>query len=180
MTLVNISYIITIFIKNVSYLSGLIKKIPTQLFIGKKGAEKMGNTELDQLRQKVEEINLQLLSLINERASAVQEIGRVKESQGVNRYDPVRERHMLDLIKENNNGPFDDATLLHLFKQIFKAGLDLQKEDHKKALLVSRKKKSDDTVITIKGETIGAEKPQFVFGPCSVESYDKLPLLQNR
>ena len=101
-----------------------IKKIHTQLFIGKKGAEKMGNTELDQLRQRVEEINLQLLSLINERASAVQEIGRVKESQGVNRYDPVRERHMLDLIKENNNGPFDDATLLHLFKQIFKAGLE--------------------------------------------------------
>ena len=55
----------------------------------------MGNNELDQLRQKVEEINLQLLSLINERASAVQEIGRVKETQGVNRYDPVRERHML-------------------------------------------------------------------------------------
>lgn len=134
----------------------------------------MGNTELDQLRQKVEELNLQLLSLINERARTVQEIGRVKEAQGVNKYDPVRERQMLDLIKENNDGPFDDATILHLFKQIFKAGLDLQKEDHKKALLVSRKKKSEDTVVNIKGELIGAGKPQFVFGPCSVESYDQV------
>nr|WP_295970995.1 bifunctional 3-deoxy-7-phosphoheptulonate synthase/chorismate mutase [uncultured Bacillus sp.] len=134
----------------------------------------MGNTELDQLRQKVEEINLQLLALINERARAVQEIGRVKEAQGVNRYDPVRERHMLDLIKQNNDGPFDDAIILHLFKQIFKAGLDLQKDDHKKALLVSRKKKSEDTVINIKGELIGAGKPQFVFGPCSVESYEQV------
>ena len=52
--------------------------------------------------------------------------------------------------------------------------MNLQEEDHKKALLVSRKKKSDDTVITIKGETIGAEKPQFVFGPCSVESYEQV------
>ena len=52
----------------------------------------MANNELDQLRQRVEELNLQLLSLINERARTVQEIGRVKENQGVNRYDPVRER----------------------------------------------------------------------------------------
>lgn len=134
----------------------------------------MGNNELEQLRQKVEDINLQLLSLINERARAVQEIGRVKEAQGVNRYDPVRERQMLDLIKKNNQGPFDDATILHLFKQIFKASLDLQKEDHKKALLVSRKKKADDTIVTIRGEAVGAGKPRFIFGPCSVESYEQV------
>jgi 3-deoxy-7-phosphoheptulonate synthase / chorismate mutase len=134
----------------------------------------MANNELDQLRQRVEELNLQLLSLINERARTVQEIGRVKETQGVNRYDPVRERHMLDLIKDNNDGPFENSTILHLFKQIFKAGLELQEDDHRKALLVSRKKKAEDTVINIKGEQIGAGKPQFVFGPCSVESYEQV------
>ena len=134
----------------------------------------MANNELDQLRQRVEELNLQLLSLINERARTVQEIGRVKETQGVNRYDPVRERHMLDLIKDNNDGPFENSTILHLFKQIFKAGLELQEDDHRKALLVSRKKKAEDTVIDIKGEQIGAGKPQFVFGPCSVESYEQV------
>lgn len=133
----------------------------------------MGNAELDQLRQRVEEINLQLLDLINERAALVQEIGRVKEAQGVNRYDPVRERQMLNAITDHNNGPFDDGTILHLFKQIFKAGLDLQKDDEKKALLVSRKKKAEDTVINIKGQLIGNGSPSFVFGPCSVESYEQ-------
>lgn len=134
----------------------------------------MGNNELEQLRQRVEEMNLQLLDLINERARAVQEIGRIKESQGVNKYDPVRERYMLDLIKEKNNGPFDDSVILHLFKQIFKAGLNLQEDDHKKALLVSRKKKSEDTVLKIKDEVIGDGVPSFVFGPCSVESYEQV------
>ena len=134
----------------------------------------MGNNELDQLRQRVEEINLQLLQLINERATAVQEIGSVKETQGVNRYDPVRERHMLDLIKKNNNGPFDDSVILHIFKQIFKAGLNLQEDDQKKALLVSRKKKSEDTVINIKEQLVGNGIPSFVFGPCSVESYEQV------
>lgn len=134
----------------------------------------MANDELDQLRQRVEELNLQLLSLINERARTVQEIGRVKETQGVNRYDPVRERHMLDLIKDNNDGPFENSTILHLFKQIFKAGLELQEDDHRKELLVSRKKKAEDTVINLKGELIGTGNPHFVFGPCSVESYEQV------
>jgi 3-deoxy-7-phosphoheptulonate synthase/chorismate mutase len=134
----------------------------------------MANNELDQLRQRVEDLNLQLLSLINERARTVQEIGRVKETQGVNRYDPVRERHMLDLIKDNNNGPFENSTILHLFKQIFKAGLELQEDDHRKELLVSRKKKAEDTVINLKGELIGTGNPHFVFGPCSVESYEQV------
>ena len=111
----------------------------------------MGNNELDQLRQRVEEINLQLLELINERATCSTRNWYVlKKLRELISYDPVRERHMLDLIKENNNGPFEDSVILHLFKQIFKAGLNLQEDDHKKALLVSRKKKSEDTVVNLK------------------------------
>ena len=80
MTIPNNSFIITIIIKNVSYFNRSIKNISI-----KKGRQQVGNNELDQLRQRVEEINLQLLELINERATAVQEIGRVKETQGVNK-----------------------------------------------------------------------------------------------
>lgn len=134
----------------------------------------MSNKELDQLRERVEEINIQLLSLISERASLVQEIGRVKETQGVNRYDPVRERKMLDSIKEHNEGPFENSTIEHLFKEIFKAGLELQKDDHRKALLVSRKKKPDNTIVDLRGEKIGDGNPHFVFGPCAVESYEQV------
>lgn len=134
----------------------------------------MGKNELDQLRERVDELNLELLRLINERAHLVQEIGRVKGNQGVYRYDPVRERTMLDLIKENNNGPFDNSTIDHIFKEIFKAGLDLQKDDHEKALLVSRKKKPENTIVTLKGENVGDGKSHFVFGPCAVESYEQV------
>ena len=67
----------------------------------------MSNKELDGLRNQLDDVNLQLLHLINQRAELVQEIGRVKEKQGVNRYDPVRERTMLDLIEANNQGPLD-------------------------------------------------------------------------
>jgi 3-deoxy-7-phosphoheptulonate synthase/chorismate mutase len=134
----------------------------------------MSNDKLDQLRTRIDEINLELLKLINERAQLVQEIGQVKGGQGVYRYDPVRERKMLDLIKEENDGPFDNSTIDHIFKEIFKASLNLQKDDHEKALLVSRKKKPEDTIVNVKGETIGDGKQRFVFGPCSVESYEQV------
>lgn len=88
----------------------------------------MSNKELDGLRNQLDDVNLQLLHLINQRAELVQEIGRVKEKQGVNRYDPVRERTMLDLIEANNQGPLDLGSIKHIFKEIFKLGLELQKD----------------------------------------------------
>ena len=44
----------------------------------------------------------------------------------------------------------------------------------KKELLVSRKKKSEDTVINVNNELIGSGTPSFVFGPCAVESYEQV------
>lgn len=134
----------------------------------------MNRNELEVLRSQVDDINLQLLKLINDRGKIVQEIGKVKETQGVNRYDPVRERAMLNQLLELHNGPYELSTIQHLFKEIFKAGLELQKDDHRKALLVSRKKKPQNTIVNVKGELIGNGSPSFIFGPCAVESYEQV------
>lgn len=134
----------------------------------------MSQSELETLRGRVDELNTEILKLINERAVVVQEIGRVKEKSGVNRYDPLRERTMLDLLKESNQGPLPQSTVEHIFKEIFKTALELQVDDQKKALLVSRKKKAEDTIVTVNGEPIGQGTPSFVFGPCAVESYTQV------
>ncbi|MGB8000107.1 MAG: bifunctional 3-deoxy-7-phosphoheptulonate synthase/chorismate mutase [Anaerobacillus sp.] len=134
----------------------------------------MANIQIDELREKLDEINLQLLDLINERAEVAKEIGRVKKAQGINRFDPVRERKMLDLLAEKNGGPFDTSTLQHIFKEIFKASLELQEDDHRKALLVSRKRQPDNTVIDIKGEKVGDGGQVLISGPCAVESYEQV------
>ena len=134
----------------------------------------MSQTELEQLREQVDAVNLQILSLINERASVIQEIGKIKEKQGATKYDPLRERHMLNLLKENNKGPLDQKTVDHIFKEIFKSALDMQEEDSRKALLVSRKKKAEDTIVSVNGENIGEGSPSFIFGPCAVESQEQV------
>ncbi|MFX3623512.1 MAG: bifunctional 3-deoxy-7-phosphoheptulonate synthase/chorismate mutase [Ectobacillus sp.] len=134
----------------------------------------MTTHELERLRNKVDEINLELLRLLNERAKVVKEIGEQKKLQGVKRFDPVRERQALDMIAEHNEGPFETSTLQHIFKTIFKASLELQEDDNRKALLVSRKKKSTDTIVDVKGEKIGDGTQSFIMGPCAVESYEQV------
>src|SRR5699024_4705751 len=115
-----------------------------------------------------------MLKLLNERGEIAQEIGKLKEMQGVKRFDPVQERRLLDLLAEHNKGPFETSTVQHLFKQIFKASLGLQEDDNRKALLVSRKKKPTDTIVTVHDEQIGDGNVHFFMGPCAVESYEQV------
>lgn len=143
------------------------------------GVEGMSNEQLEELRDQLDEINLKLLELLNKRGRVVKEIGQVKLKSGVTRFDPVRERKMLDLIAEKNTGPFEAGTVQHLFKQIFKASLELQEDDNRKALLVSRKKQASDTVVEVKGVKIGGRDPILVSGPCSVESYEQVKEVAN-
>ncbi|MEW9670228.1 bifunctional 3-deoxy-7-phosphoheptulonate synthase/chorismate mutase [Ammoniphilus sp. 3BR4] len=135
----------------------------------------MSNDKLEQLRAELDQLNLQILDLINQRAALSQEIGEVKLAQGINKFDPERERHMLNLITEHNKGPFEDSTIQYLFKQIFKASLDLQKVNNQKTLLVSRKKQAEDTIVEIGNVQVGvAGQPLLVAGPCSVESLEQV------
>jgi 3-deoxy-7-phosphoheptulonate synthase / chorismate mutase len=134
----------------------------------------MENKTLETLRKQIDEVNLQILALLNERGRIVQQIGQLKEGQGVKRFDPVRERQSLDLIAEHHDGPFETSTIQHIFKEIFKASLELQEDDHRKALLVSRKKKPEDTIVDIKGEKVGDGNVHYVMGPCAVESYEQV------
>ncbi|HIV74345.1 MAG TPA: bifunctional 3-deoxy-7-phosphoheptulonate synthase/chorismate mutase [Candidatus Pseudogracilibacillus intestinigallinarum] len=134
----------------------------------------MSNGKMETLRAQLDELNLDLLDLINKRAEIVRQIGEIKGKQSTRRFDPVRERDMLNHIIQHNDGPFKNATVEHIFKEIFKAGLEIQEDDQQKALLVSRKRKAEDTIIDINGEQYGDGHTRFVFGPCAVESYEQV------
>ncbi|SDN54318.1 bifunctional 3-deoxy-7-phosphoheptulonate synthase/chorismate mutase [Alkalicoccus daliensis] len=134
----------------------------------------MSNEQLEELRAQLDEVNDQLFDLITKRAELAQEVGRVKAAQGINRFDPVRERKMLNDLAAKNQGPFQTSTVQHIFKEIFKASLELQEDDHSKLMLVSRKKKQEDTIVDVKGEKIGDGEQRIIAGPCSVESEEQV------
>lgn len=129
----------------------------------------MSGDKLDELRNQLDSINVEILRLLSQRADLVQQIGELKKVKGTDRFDPIREKEMLDKLVQVNPGPFDDNTIRHLFKQIFQASLGLM-EEKKKELLVSRKRRGEDTVIEVKGVKIGGGQPVMVAGPCSVET----------
>jgi len=127
---------------------------------------KMSKPNLQQFREELDQVNLELLELINKRGEIVKKTAQAKGNHGADKkYDPVRERDMLEMIKKKNEGPFKNATIIHLFKEIFKAGLELQEKDHSKDLLVSRKRKNENTIIDINGAKFGDGDPHYIFGP---------------
>ncbi|MCY8952481.1 bifunctional 3-deoxy-7-phosphoheptulonate synthase/chorismate mutase [Bacillus cereus] len=134
----------------------------------------MVNHQLEKLHNKMDEVNFQLLQLLNKRGRIVQQMGEKKQLQGTKYFHPVRESEFLDMISKCNEGPFETSTVQHIFKVIFKASLELQENDNRKELLVSREKKKENTIIDIKGELLGNGTQTFIMGPCAVESLDQV------
>lgn len=133
------------------------------------------SNKLESYRSDIVSLNHQILYLLSKRGELAQKIGEEKLKQGTRIYDPQREKEMLNDLIDSNKGPFNDNTIKQLFKEIFKASTDLQKSENEKHLYVSRKLKPEDTIVTFdNGGIIGDGNKSFVFGPCSVESFEQV------
>lgn len=133
------------------------------------------SNKLESYRSEILSLNHQILDLLSKRGELAQKIGEEKLKQGTRIYDPQREKEMLNDLIDSNKGPFNDNTIKQLFKEIFKASTDLQKSENEKHLYVSRKLKPEDTIVTFdNGGIIGDGNKSFVFGPCSVESFEQV------
>ncbi|EOB7925119.1 bifunctional 3-deoxy-7-phosphoheptulonate synthase/chorismate mutase [Staphylococcus aureus] len=133
------------------------------------------SNKLESYRSEIVSLNHQILDLLSKRGELAQKIGEEKLKQGTRIYDPQREKEMLNDLIDSNKGPFNDNTIKQLFKEIFKASTDLQKSENEKHLYVSRKLKPEGTIVTFdNGGIIGDGNKSFVFGPCSVESFEQV------
>jgi chorismate mutase len=61
---------------------------------------------LDELRNRIDEIDNQLVELLNERARVVVQIGEQKSRTGGQIYAPDREKRVLESIVKSNKGLF--------------------------------------------------------------------------
>ena len=88
----------------------------------------MSEQDLEQLRQRIDELDSQLQSLISERATLAGEVAAIKQRQGGDGdcYRPAREAEVLRAVVERNQGPLDDSTLARIFREIMSACLALE------------------------------------------------------
>jgi 3-deoxy-7-phosphoheptulonate synthase/chorismate mutase len=127
------------------------------------------------LRNDIDALNLEILELLSRRASIAEAIGELQTQTGSSHYDPVREKEMLDALVAANQGPFSDATVKSLFKQIFQASMQLEQEQDKKSYLTSRRAKGSDTIVEIGDVRVGSgESPVLIAGPCAIESREQV------
>jgi len=136
----------------------------------------MSQDRLQALRSEVDVINLQILELLNKRATVVSEIGHVQQQLGVSFYDPQRESFMLTMLEQNNKGPFSNEVIKALFREIFRASMALEEKESRAKILVQRKTPDQRTVITMPdGVTqIGNGNFSMITGSCAVESYEQM------
>lgn len=77
-------------------------------------------------RQKIDEIDEILLSLLNDRARIVQEIGKIKRGSKAELYVPGREKEIYERLLQRNSGPFPDKAVRAIFREIISASLSLE------------------------------------------------------
>lgn len=135
----------------------------------------MTTDRIKELRSEIDVINLQILDLLNKRATLASEIGKEQTALGSQFYDPQREAEMLTALQLANKGPFSNDTIKALFKEIFKASLALEEKEARQKLVVQRKTPTETTVITFPdGTKLGDGSFQIIAGACAIESYDQM------
>ena len=72
--------------------------------------------ELKRIREKIDELDTELLNLINQRASLAIEAGETKKEEVI--YKPEREADILRKLKKTNLGPLNEQQILNIFKEI--------------------------------------------------------------
>ena len=82
--------------------------------------------KLIELRNRIDGIDKELLSLISQRAQCAQQVADVKKSAEQVYYRPEREAQVLRKVLEKNQGPLDDEEMARLFREIMSACLALE------------------------------------------------------
>jgi chorismate mutase len=79
-----------------------------------------------ELRERVDEVDRELIRALNERARIVQEIMALKAEAGAPVYDPKREEEILRRVVEQNTGPIYDSSMRDIFEAILHRIRDLE------------------------------------------------------
>ncbi len=84
------------------------------------------NERISSLRERVDEVDEELVHLLNERARLVQELAEYKLEAGIPLFDPRREEEILRRVVEINEGPIYDSSMRDIFELIMHRIRDIE------------------------------------------------------
>jgi chorismate mutase len=85
--------------------------------------------DISDWRQKIDELDEQIVVLISKRAEAAKAIGELKATAKLPVYEPGREQTVFNHVRKANPGPLDDAAILHVYERIIDVMRTLQRRE---------------------------------------------------
>jgi chorismate mutase len=80
-------------------------------------------------RKKIDELDRQLVALLNARAHAAHEIGKLKRNTSMPIYEPDREKTIFENVRLANRGPLPDSELHQVYERIIDVMRNIQKNE---------------------------------------------------
>jgi len=80
------------------------------------------------LRRKIDSLDIEIVGLLNKRASIVKDIGRLKRHAGKDVYVPDREVEIYSNALEGNKGPLSNKAIAAIYREIMSGSLALEKD----------------------------------------------------
>lgn len=85
--------------------------------------------DIAEWRKKIDELDHRLVELLNERASAAREIGKLKRNTSMPIYEPEREKKIFENVRRVNRGPLPDSELHQVYERIIDVMRNIQKNE---------------------------------------------------
>ncbi len=74
--------------------------------------------DIEDWREKIDEVDTQILELINKRSEFSIKIGEIKTDKGIPIHSPEREKIIMKRMQQANPGPLSDDGVLRIFERI--------------------------------------------------------------
>jgi len=74
--------------------------------------------QLADCRKRIDDIDVQILALLNERTRVVEQIGRAKQALAMPIYEPTREDEVFRNVTSANHGPLPSDAVRRVFERI--------------------------------------------------------------
>ncbi|HUB02128.1 MAG TPA: chorismate mutase [Terriglobales bacterium] len=74
--------------------------------------------DISDWRKKIDDVDRRMAALLNERASAVIEIGRLKRDARMPIYEPDREKDVIANVQRSNAGPLKGRDLERIYERL--------------------------------------------------------------
>jgi chorismate mutase len=114
-------------------------------------AEHEDGMTLEELRNRIDVLDRQLVELLSERARAALMIGHLKAATSLPVYEPAREKVIYANVRAANKGPLPDIELTHIYERI----IDVMRALQRNELASERNAQASSP-----GQGTGAEQPQ--------------------